>query len=202
MVVATAAGAVGQWRPGLHYTLVENPQPPSVVGGKVEIVEFFWYGCGHCYALDPVLEEWNGRKASFIEFVRTPVYWGGPSDRQHAKLYFTLQALKRLDLHAKVFDAVHQQGLTLFGPDDVKVRAQHAAFLGSFGITPAQFDAAYDSMMVAVNLQRAEKSTAALKVATVPTLIVNGKYSTSVGQAGGEAQLLALLDDLAASERR
>ena len=202
MVGATASAAVGQWRPGQHYTLVENPQPPTVASGKVEIIEFFWYGCGHCYALDPALEEWNGRKASYIEFVRTPVMWGGPSDRHHAKLYYTLQALKRPELHTKVFDAIHQQGLPLYGPDDVKVRAQHAAFLGGFGVTPAQFDAAYDSMMVAMNLQRAEKATEALKVANVPTLIVSGKYSTSVGQAGGEAQLLSLLDDLAASEKR
>jgi protein dithiol oxidoreductase (disulfide-forming) len=202
MVGATASAAMGAWRTGVHYTLLANPQPSSVASGKVEVREFFWYGCGHCYALDPALEEWNGRKAAFIEFVRTPVVWGGPSDRQHAKLYFTLQALKRPELHAKVFDAIHQQGLALYGPDEVKVRAQHAAFLGVFDITPAQFDAAYDSMMVAVNLQRAEKAAQDFQVANVPTLIVNGKYSTSVGQAGGETQLFALLDDLAASEKR
>ncbi len=199
---ASAAPAADKWRPGEHYALLENPQPPSVSSGKVEINEFFWYSCSHCYALDPVLEEWNGRKAAYIEFVRTPVVWGGPSDRQFARLYYILQALRRPELHSKVFDAIHLQGVTLFGPDETKVRAQQAAFLGLFGITPAQFDAAYDSMSVVTNLRRAEQATRDFKVANVPTLIINGKFSTSVGQAGGEAQLLTLLDELAASEKR
>lgn len=201
-MMAGAASGADKWRPGEHYTLVENPQAPSAAGGKVEINEFFWYGCSHCYALDPVLEEWNGRKAAYIQFVRTPVVWGGPSDRQYAKLYYTLLALRRPELHSKIFDAVHQQGVILFGPDESKVRARQAALLGEFGVTPAQFDAAYDSMMVAVNLQRAEKATQDFKVANVPTLVINGKYSTSVGQAGGDAQLLSLLDEMAASEQR
>jgi protein dithiol oxidoreductase (disulfide-forming) len=202
LMAASAVTAADKWRPGEHYALLENPQPPSAASGKIEVNEFFWYACSHCYALDPVLEEWNGRKAAYIEFVRTPVVWGGPSDRQYAKLYYTLQALHRPELHSKVFDAVHQQGVTLFGPDETKVRERQAAFLGLFGITRAQFDAAYDSMSVAVNLQRAEKASQGFKVANVPTIIINGKFSTSVGQAGGEAQLLSLLDDLAASEKR
>lgn len=201
MMSATASGA-DKWRAGVHYTLVENPQPPSVPAGKVEVNEFFWYACGHCYALDPVLEEWNGRKADYIQFIRTPVVWGGPSDLQYAKLYYTIQALRRPELHARIFDAVHQQGLVLFGPDVAKVRARQAAFLETFDVTPAQFDAAFDSMTVAMNLQRAGKATQAFKVENVPTLIINGKYATGVSQAGGEAQLLSLLDELAAGEKR
>jgi thiol:disulfide interchange protein DsbA len=200
--MAGAAQGADKWRPGQHYTLVENPQAPSVPSGKVEINEFFWYSCGHCYALDPVLEEWNSRKAAYIQFVRTPVIWGGPGERQFAKLYYTLLALRRPELHAKVFDAIHQQGLVLIGPDDTKVRARQAAFLAGFDVTPAQFDAAFDSMMVAVNVQRAEKATMDFKVANVPTLIINGKFATRVDLAGGEPQLLSLLDDLAAGEKR
>jgi protein dithiol oxidoreductase (disulfide-forming) len=199
-MMARAAQGADSWRPGQHYMLVENQQAPSVVG-KVEINEFFWYACGHCYSLDPVLEDWNGRKAAYIQFVRTPVVWGGPGERQFAKLYYTLLALRRPELHAKVFAAIHQQGVVLTGPDDTKVRARHADFLSAFGIAPAQFDAAYDSMMVAVNVQRAEKATMDLKVANVPTLVINGKFATRVDLAGGEAQLLSLLDDLAAGEK-
>ena len=71
--------------------------------------EVFWYGCGHCYALDPTLENWRETKAKYIDFQRIPVIWG-PPHRQHAKLFYTLQALGRGDLHAKVFDAIHRDG--------------------------------------------------------------------------------------------
>ena len=196
---ANTLSSVGSWRAGVHYSLVEAPQAPTAASGKVEVNEFFWYGCRHCYALDPVLEEWSGRKAGYIEFVRVPVIWG-PENRQHARLYYTLQALKRMDLHGKVFDAIHQEGMQLTHPDELRARDLQAEFLAGFGIARPQFDAAFNSMMVAVKLQRAEQATRALRVDNVPTLFVNGKYSTSVGEAGGEAQLLSLIDELAASE--
>src|SRR5512139_3508552 len=94
--MAKAADPLSKWRAGKNYRLVENPQPPTVAAGKVEVSEVFWYGCSHCFALDPVLENWQTKKPAFIEFVRVPVIWG-PVHRQHAKLYYTLQALHRLD---------------------------------------------------------------------------------------------------------
>src|ERR1044072_4715102 len=84
------ATAASQWQPGLNYTVLGYPQPPSVPKGKVEVNEVFWYGCSHCYALDPVLESWKKNKPEFVEFVRIPVIWG-MSQRQHAKLFYTLQ---------------------------------------------------------------------------------------------------------------
>jgi protein dithiol oxidoreductase (disulfide-forming) len=210
VLLAGAAGAsaltlggaltqVGQWRAGQNYNLVENPQPPSVASGKVEVSEVFWYGCGHCFALDPVLEEWKGKKASYVEFVRVPVIWG-PQHRQHAKLYYTLQALGRLDLHPKVFEAIHQQGIPLADRDEVKARALQFGFLSSFGISEQQFDAAFDSMSVVSNMQRAQAFTKNFNVSNVPLIFVNGKYVTSVSEAGGAPQLVALINDLAASE--
>jgi thiol:disulfide interchange protein DsbA len=198
--VALAAGLdqVGQWRAGTHYDVIENPRPPATAG-KVEVIEFFWYGCSHCFALDPELEKWNARKPEHIAFSRTHVIFEGPA-RQHAKLYYTLLALGRADLHGKVFDAIHVDGRPLFNRDALTARRLHFGFLANFGITQEQFDAAYDSAEVAANLKRAEEATLALRVATVPTLIVNGKYSTSVSAAGGPAELLSLLEALAASE--
>lgn len=195
------ANAWGAGRPGVNYTLIANPQAPTVASGKVEVSEFFWYGCGHCYALDPALEEWNGQKAEFIEFVRVPVIWG-PVHRQHAKLFYTLQALHRPELHSKVFDAIHRDGLQLAGKDEVKARTEQQEFLAGHGITKEQFDAVYDSMSVTMKVQRAEAATQALEIANVPTLVINGKYSTGVTQAGGEGQLFALIEELAASEKR
>ncbi len=199
--VAGAADPLSNWQAGVNYRLVENPQPPTVSAGKVEVAEIFWYGCSHCFALDPLLEDWKSKKPSFIEFVRVPVGWAGPP-RQHARLYYTLQALHRLDLHAKVFEAIHTKGALLSDRDETKARALQLAFVTSFGVTEKQFNDAYDSMTVATNVQRAESFTQDMYVTNVPTLFVNGKYATSVGEAGGEAQLLSLLTDLAKSEKR
>ena len=99
-------------RPALTTSCWRRRSRPASPAGKVEVNEVFWYGCGHCYALDPALESWKAEKPAYVEFVRVPVIWG-PMHRQHAKLYYTLQALRRPDLHSKVFDAIHQQGLQL-----------------------------------------------------------------------------------------
>ena len=192
--------ALSQWKAGTNYQLLATPQPTSVAAGRVEVDEVFWYGCGHCYTLDPSLETWKTAKPAYIDFVRIPVIWG-PAHRQHAKLFYTLQALHRPELHTKVFDAIHQHGQELAARDEVDARAQQLAFLQSQGVSAKDFNAAYDSMTVAVNMQRAEQLTKSYAIANVPTLIVNGKYSTSVGEAGGTEQLLALLNDLAASEK-
>src|SRR5688572_20567025 len=94
-VAASAATnpVVGKWRVGTNYALVANPQAPSVPSGKVEVIEVFWYGCSHCYELDPTLEEWSRAKPKYIEFSRVPVMWGA-QHRQHAKLFYTVQALR------------------------------------------------------------------------------------------------------------
>jgi len=197
---AATPSAIGEWHLGTNYTLLESLQPPAVGAGKVEVVEIFWYGCGHCYALDPALESWKTGKPEFIEFVRVPVIWG-PSHQQHAKLYYTIQALGRPDLHAKIFDAVHRGGKPLAAQRDEDARAMQMEFLKEHGVSEKSFNAAYDSMPVAANVQRARALTEQYAVASVPLIIVNGKYETGVGPAGGTTQLLSLMNDLAASEK-
>jgi protein dithiol oxidoreductase (disulfide-forming) len=192
--------ALAQWKTGTNYQLLAAPQPTSVPKGKIEVNEIFWYGCGHCYALDPALESWKADKPEYIEFVRIPVVWGQPH-RQHAKLYYTLQALHRPELHPKVFEAIHRKGLMLYSRDDLEARAQHQAFLAAEGVTEKDFNAAYDSMSVASNVLRAEDLTRKYAVENVPLIIVNGKYSTSVSEAGNAILLLSLINDLAASEK-
>jgi thiol:disulfide interchange protein DsbA len=194
-------GAVpAKWQPGTHYTQVAAAQPTSAAKDKVEVLEVFWYGCGHCFVLDPALESWNASKPGYVEFTRLPVIWG-PAHAQHAKLFYTLRALKRDDLHAKVFAAIHEGGQMLASQDEVAARDMQRKFLVAHGVTEKDFDAAYDSMTVATQLRRAENLTRAYQVASVPLIIVNGKYSTGVSQAGGIPQLLNLINDLAASEK-
>jgi thiol:disulfide interchange protein DsbA len=197
---SAAVTALNKWQAGTNYRLVPAPQPTSVAAGKVEVNEVFWYGCGHCYALDPTLESWKTEKPPYVEFVRVPVIWG-PVHRQHAKLYYTLQALHRAELHAKVFDAIHKHGMPLSARDDVEARALQFEFLSAEGVTREQFDAAYDSMTVATNMMRAEEFTKKFAVASVPVMVVNGKFMTSVSEAGSDTKLIALINDLAASEK-
>ncbi len=102
--------------------MLGRPQPTSVGPDKVEVSEVFWYGCGHCYALDPALENWKKTKPAYIEFVRIPVIWS-PIHVQHARLYYTLQVLGRDDLHPKVFDAIHRDGKQLSAATDEEARA-------------------------------------------------------------------------------
>jgi len=195
-----AAASLSQWQAGTNYTVLPNPKPPGAQG-KVVVNEIFWYGCGHCYALDPLLASWNAKKPDYVDFVRIPVIWG-PVHRQHAKLYYTILALGRGDLHSSVFDAIHMTGNLLAAGTDEQARALHLAFLKEHGVTEKAFNDAYDSPQVAANLQRAEELTKAYMIGSVPTMIVNGKYSTGVSQAGGSGALLTLVNDLAASERQ
>lgn len=197
----SVTSAIGQWQPGINYTVLGRPQEPTAPAGKVVVNEVFWYGCGHCYALDPTLENWKVSKPDFIEFVRIPVMWG-PTHEQHAKLFYVLQELGRGDLHTKVFDAIHKQGKMLAAQDPAQARAMQLAFAKDNGITEKQFNAAYDSKAVADNVDKARWFTGNYEVASVPLMIVNGTYSTSVSQAGSEEKLLRLINDLAASEKR
>lgn len=198
---AFAAGQVGKWREGVHYQLLpQPPQAPQRAGDTVRVHEIFWYGCGHCYALDPVLEAWDAEKADYIEFVRLPVIWG-PMHRQHAKLFYTLKALGKLDLHPKVFDAIHKEHLPLADNNEATAREMHFGFLKRHGVTRAEFDAAYDSQAVADDLELAERVTLAYRVDSVPTIFVNRRYSAGVTVAGGPEQLIELINDLAASEK-
>jgi protein dithiol oxidoreductase (disulfide-forming) len=199
-VAARDSAQVGPWRAGANYTLLPNPQAPTAPSGKVEVSEVFWYGCGHCYALDPVLEDWQSKKAPYIEFNRVPVIWG-PMHRQHAKLFYTLQALGKPELHARVFDAIHKEGQQLADRDELKARELHFAFLSNHGVTREKFDATYDSMTVMTNVRRASAITQNYNVANVPVIFINGKYSTGVSEAGGATQLISLINDLAASEK-
>lgn len=192
----------GKWRAGTHYVPVSPAQPTSVDAGQVEVLELFWYGCPHCYELDPFLQGWKKNKPSYVKLVPVPVTWG-PVHRAHARLFYTLEALGKLDaLHGKVFDAIHKQGEYLVDRDEAQTRRLQLAFAKANGISEADFNRAYDSFGVNAALQRAEDITRRYRVEGVPVLYVNGKYQTDVGMAGGHGPLVELLNDLAAAEKR
>jgi thiol:disulfide interchange protein DsbA len=200
---ATPAGPPkpGKWVPGTNYRVLGTPQPTDVGAGKVEVVEFFWFGCGHCYNLDATLEKWKASKPAYIEFRRSHVMWG-PVHQQHARLFYVMQALGRPDLQAKIFEEIHRHQNLLAAQNPVVARGLQQAFFEKNGVTAQAFDTAYDSMSVATNLQRAEESANRYAIESVPTIVINGKYVTDVGMAGGPDRLIELVNDLAAGERR
>ena len=123
-----------EWESGTTTPCSAARRRPASRRARSKSAEVFWYGCGHCYALDPTLETWKKKKAAYIEFVRVPVIWG-PPHVQHARLYYTLQALGRGDLHPKVFDAIHRDGVMLAADSDEQARALQLAFLKQHGVT-------------------------------------------------------------------
>ena len=191
----------GRWKPGVNYDPLVPVQPTSVAPGKVEVVEVFWFGCPHCYALEPYLQSWLKSKPDYIEFVRVPVMWG-PVHRAHARLFYTLEALGRADLFAKAFDAIQQQHRLLVANSEDETFKLQQAFAQENGISGEDFAKAYNSFSVSSNLQRAEQLTQRYQVQGVPLVVINGKYATDVAKAGNSNDLISLINDLAGAEHR
>lgn len=200
---AAAGVAPGRWVLGRNYNQLVPAQPTDSPAGKVEVVEVFWYGCGHCYHLDPYLENWRKKgQPAFVDFRRVPVMWNDVN-RQHARLFYVLQALGKLDqLHTAVFREIHANGNMLADQDPARGEALQVAFLKARGIPEADIRRAYRSFPVESNLQRAEILTRRYQVTGVPLMVINGKYTADVGSAGGEQALLDLINDIAGGARR
>lgn len=191
----------GRWQAGKNYTVLVPAQPTNVGPGKIEVIEVFWYGCPHCYELDPYLESWRKNKPANVEFVRLPVTWSG-GHKAHARLFYTLQALKREDLHTKVLDTIHRQHNMLALNDEKASLDGQVEWAKQNGIDPKQFADAWNSMWVSTKVRQADELIRRYQIEGVPHMIVNGKYSFDVGTAGGHTQLLSLINDLAAAEQR
>ena len=189
----------GKWQPGVNYTLLVPAQPTSVAPGKVEVLEVFWLACPHCYALEPFIQGWLKTKPSYVEFVRVPVIWQS-MHRSHAHLYYTLEVLGRQDLIAKAFDDIAQQHVSLASPDEEENLKLQQKWAADHGVSADAFAKAYNSFTVNTDMRRAEELTNRYHVQGVPLIVVNGKYSTDVAHADGEAKLIDLINDLSAAE--
>jgi thiol:disulfide interchange protein DsbA len=190
----------GRWKPGVNYDPVVPEQPTSVEPGKVEVIEFMWLGCPHCYALEPSILAWLKGKPAYIVFARVPVVWDLPH-RAHARLFYTLTALGP-ELVEKAFDTIQLQRNPLIGASDAESLRIGQAWAVQQGVSAADFAGAWNSEAVNAQLQRAEDLVLRYRVQTVPSVVINGKYKTDAIKAGSAANLIQLIDDLAASEHR
>jgi protein dithiol oxidoreductase (disulfide-forming) len=159
------------------------------------VAEVFWYGCAHCFSLDPAIESWRAKgKPAYVEFTRIPAMWNDTT-RMHARVFYTAELLGKLDqLHTLIFREMHVSGNQLNTADKI------AAFFQQHGVSKDEFTKAFSSFAVESKLQRADMMNRRYRINSVPTMIVNGKYSTDMGASGGESQLFGVIEELAAHE--
>jgi thiol:disulfide interchange protein DsbA len=197
LVATEAAGAptTGRFELGVHYLRLSPTQPTSSNPDQVEVAEIFWYGCPHCYELDPLLERWREQAPEYVNFVRVPAVWN-PTLQIHARAFYTAEALEKGDeMHAEFFREIHERRNGL----DTEIALQE--FFGRFGVDATTFKSAFDSFAVQAKLQRADELSRRYRISSVPTIIVNGKYTTDGPMVGSYEALLQLVDELAAAER-
>ncbi len=182
---------------GRHYTVL--PFPAAVeTGDKIEVREFFWYGCPHCYVLEPALANWLKKIPANAQFVRTP----GTAPRWiiHGQAYYAFEAMGVMEkLHAPFFKAVQDK------PGAFNDEKAIADFAASQGVDRKKFGESFNSFGVRLKLEKAKQLNQDLNISSVPAMVVDGKYMTTAAMAGGEGQMLKLLDDLigkAAKERK
>jgi thiol:disulfide interchange protein DsbA len=192
---ATTKPTSAKFKEGANYTKLVPAQPTSVGPGKVEVVEVFWYGCGHCFALEPALESWHTKgKPAAVELVRIPAMWNDAT-RMHARVFFTAEVLGKLDeLHTPIFREINMKGNPLNTVDRI------SALFREHGVSSDEFQKAFSSFAVENKLQRADLLNRRYRIESVPSVVVNGKYKTDVSMAGGEQQLFGLINELAAHE--
>lgn len=167
-----------------------NPPIPTERSGKVEVVEFFWYECPHCYSLEPLVEGWLRKLPKDVEFRRVPAMF----NQQWAlsgRVYYTLEAIGELDrLHKPLFDAIHKSGLKVTNAKQLQ------DWLERQKVDVGKFNATFKSFAVESRLKRALELTAASKIDGVPALMVNGRYLVTESTANGEQRMFAVVDSL------
>lgn len=180
---------------GTHYKRLKPPQPTNVAPGKVEVVEVFWYACGHCYLIEPKVESWarNG-KPSYVELVKLPATWNEML-KTHARVFYTAELLRKPQLHGEIFREMNVRGNRLDTPAKIE------AFFVAHGVAKAEFQKAFAGFAVETSVSRAVDLNRRYRIASTPTFIVNGKYVTDVGMAGSEAKLFEVISYLAAKDK-
>jgi len=175
--VLSTAWAAAVFVEGEQYKPLASPQPTSAPG-KIEVVEMFSYACPHCFHMEAELEEWLKTKPDDVVFIRLPVVFR-PDWELLAKAYFTAEILGVLDkTHEALFEAIHEKNQR-FGDE-----AAMQAFFASQGVSAEDFKKTFDSFAVAVKVNNAKLMTRRYAITGVPTIIVNGKFSTSASLAG------------------
>jgi thiol:disulfide interchange protein DsbA len=165
------------------YTELKPAQPVDATD-KIEVAEFFWYGCPHCYKFEPMLEVWVQRLPRDVAFRRIPAILNARWEND-AAIYYAFEALNMVGLHRPFSDAIHGERLR---SDDPKALA---AWLKNRGLEPARFDQTLKSFGVQARVKRARQLSVGYKIEGVPALAVHGRYTISTEQGGSFEGMLA-----------
>lgn len=176
---------------GRDYTVVENPGQVEVPG-KIEVREFFWYGCGHCHALEPHMQTWLKNMPKDVNFVRTPAAMN-PTWEVAARGYYVTEALGvRRFTHLSLFDAANKNIQTIASPDSL------AKFYVKFGIPEEKFKSMYSSFPISSKIAQSNQLARQYKLTGVPAVVVNGKYVVQ----GEDAKVPQVINYLIEKEKK
>jgi len=173
-----------------------KPAMPTQSGDKIEVLEVFWYGCPHCYAFEPYIDNWLKSLPADVEFRRVPGILN-KAWMPHARAYYTAEKLGVLErIHIPLFQALHKQRKRILTEDDLRT-----FFVGK-GVDAEAFTRAYHSQAVEIKVKQAFLTVRRAGLTGVPAVIVNGKYLTGASMAGSYENLLKTIDQLIDKERQ
>lgn len=195
LVLAASFTQAENYISGQHYKVLENQTTPRD-SSKIEVVEVFWYGCGHCNHFEPTVQAWKKFLQADVDFYQLPAQFS----RQwkiHAGLFYLTHALKVNDkTHQAIFDSIHKQRKPLFSESDQK------EFLAQYGVSEADFDKYNDSFSVRRQMKMADQMVRTWGISGVPAVIVNGKFMVNASSAGGEENVFDVVNFLIEQERK
>ena len=189
-----------QFEEGTNYVRLVPTQPTVGGADKIEVAEFFMYSCPHCYSFEPMINSWADNKPANVRFVRIPAMWNGLV-QLHARLYYTEEVLARNGVikdpeafRDTVFQEFHLRGNRLAS------EAAIAKLFERFGVGADEFNRTWTSFEVDQKLRVADDLARRYSVASVPMIVVNGKYRSGAAEAGSYPKLIELVDELVLRE--
>ena len=190
-----APAANSNFKEGVDYRVLPTAQPVETKG-KVEVIEFFWYGCPHCFDFDPELQAWVKKQNRDVVFKRVPIAFR-EDFLAHSQIFYALESLgKEQAMTPKIFNAIH------VGHKQLTKEAEISDWMASQGVDAKVFMAAYKSFSVVTKAKSANKIGEAFRIDGVPTIAIGGKYITSPSIAGTKARALETMDYLVTKARK
>lgn len=172
-------------------------QPPQQVGsgaGKVEVLEYFWFGCPHCFAFEPSINEWAASRPDYVDFVREapPL---NPAWKTHSEAFYAAEQLGVTDtVFDAMFDGIHKEKRALRNRKDI------AKFVGELGVDSKEFLAAMKSFAVETRIRQSMQKAQGAGITGVPSVVVNGKYLTGNSLAGSHDGIIRVINELVEKE--
>lgn len=182
----------GEFEEGTHYDRIAEQSTET--GDKIEVLEFFWYGCPHCYTFEPVVQQWLKTKPANVEFIRVPVVFR-PEWKVHARTYYSLQVMGLIDqLHEDIFKEIQKNRKRL------DTESSMIDFIASKGINREEFTEVFKSFSIDGKLRKAIKLLKDYNIEGVPAMAVNGKYLITGKKAGSYENMTRIADHLVSKE--